>query len=106
MEKSRQRDFATDTAFNDPDRGNAEQNEDGRQAQDLADEILDGDSEAVADSEHGEADNPADIVPRDVPDLADNIQNMMLSGQIDMSAFEGEENMDDEDEDNEYTRPR
>ena len=92
--------------FNDPDRENSEQDETGRQAQDLADEALAGDELAVPESEKGSPDNPADLVPRDVPDLVDNLNGMLSSGRIDMGAFEGEENMDDEDEDEEYTRPR
>src|SRR5689334_22234814 len=92
--------------FNDPDRDNAEQNEEGKQAQDVADEALNGEPQEVADSESGSPASIADVVPRDVPDTVENIENMLHSGRIDMGAFEGEENMDDEDEDEEYTRPR
>lgn len=92
--------------FNDPDLDNAEQNEAGRQAQDVADEALDGTAPALPESEPGSPANPADLVPRDVPDVVQNIDNMLHSGRIDMGAFDGEENMDDEDEDEEYTRPR
>lgn len=95
-----------DIAFNDPDLENSEQDETGQQAQDVAGEILAGGSQPSGESEDGSPANPADLVPRDVPDLVDNIDNMVRSGRIDMNAFEGEENMDDEDQDEEYTRPR
>lgn len=36
--------------------------------------------------------------PTEVPDLVDHMRDMETSGRIDMSAFEGEPNMDDEDE--------
>ena len=83
--------------FNDPDLENAEQNEAGTQAQDVADEILKGEIE-VDESEPGSPANPADLVPRDVPDLVDTMEGMIRSGRIDRGAFEGEESMDDEDE--------
>lgn len=82
--------------FNDPDRQNSEQNEQGSQAQDVARDALAG--EANTESEHGRAANPADVVPRDVPDLVDIEKAMLRSGQIDMGAFEGEPDMDDETE--------
>ena len=98
MEKKREETSRPDAEFNDPDRDNSEQNEDGMQAQDVAEEALHGDDFVIADSVPGSPDNPADLVPRDVPDLVDNLKGMLNSGRIDMGAFEGEENMDDEDE--------
>ena len=86
-----------DRDYNDPDVENSEQNERGIQAQDVADEILKGEMEAD-DSEPGSRANPADLVPRDVPDLVDTMEGMVRSGRIDRAAFEGEEPMDDEDE--------
>ena len=84
--------------YNDPDVENSEQNERGTQAQDVADGILKGEI-GVEDSEPGSRANPADLVPRDVPDLVDTMESMVRSGRIDRGAFAGEEPMDDEDED-------
>lgn len=82
--------------YNDPDRQNSEQDETGMQAQDVAEDALNGEDSEIGDSEPGSPSNPADIVPRDVPDLVDKLKEMEKSGRIDMGAFEGEEDMDDE----------
>jgi len=84
--------------FNDPDRQNAEQNEEGSQAQDIADEALHQEPGVDFDSEPGSRADIADVVPRDVPDLVSIQKDMTRSGHIDMNAFAGEEKMDDEDE--------
>lgn len=81
---------------NDPDRQNSEQNEEGTQAQDIAEDALHPD--ASIETEAGGARDPADIVPRDVPDLVSKEEEMVRSGRIDLGAFESEEKMDDEDD--------
>ena len=86
---------------NDPDLENSEQNEAGTQAQDLADEALHpaetiGRESAESRSSFEQADD--ELVPRDVPDLVETMNDMVQSGRIDLGAFEGEERMDDEDE--------
>jgi hypothetical protein len=93
----------TDQDFNDPDLQNSEQSEQGTQAQDVADDALNPlpDDEDVFESSPDSAEDAGDIVPRDVPDLVDNLDHMLRSGQIDMGAFEGEDLMDDEDEEDE-----
>lgn len=84
--------------FNDPDRDNSEQNEEGTQAQDVADDALRGRSgQDEGESEPPHNDNIADVVPRDVPDLVSVQKSMLRSGTIDMDAFAGEPKMDDED---------
>ena len=83
--------------FNDPDRQNSEQDEEGTQAQDVARDALDR-ADPIAESEPGSPEDAADLVPRDVPDLTEIQKDMLRSGRIDLSAFEGEEGMDDEDE--------
>ena len=82
--------------FNDPDRQNSEQNEEGTQAQDVAEDALHPRSED--ETEPGGEAAIADVVPRDVPDLVAKQKEMLRTGRIDMDAFEGEEGMDDEDE--------
>jgi hypothetical protein len=87
--------------INDPDRDNSEQNEADSQAQDLADEALhpaEVTGRMSAESEPGFEQDPADLVPRDVPDLVDTMNDMVQSGRIDMDAYVGEPRMDDEDD--------
>jgi hypothetical protein len=96
----------SDPGFNDPDRDNSEQNEQGTQTQDVVEDAFHGTPGEVSESEPGSRANPADLVPRDVPDLVQTIEGMVQSGRIDTGAFDGEDNMDDENEDEEYTRPR
>jgi len=85
--------------YNDPDAQNAEQDDEGSQAQDVAaDALARGDRPREgAGSEHGGHTNPAQIIPDDVQDLVDHMEDMDRSGRIDMGAFDGEDNMDDED---------
>ncbi|HEY1125449.1 MAG TPA: hypothetical protein VGE65_07430, partial [Sphingobium sp.] len=85
--------------INDPDTQNAEQDDAETQAQTVADDALfrgirprEGEG-----SEHGGRSNPAQIIPDDVQDVVDHMTDMDKSGRIDMSAFDGEEDMDDED---------
>lgn len=82
--------------FNDPDAQNAEQTETGSQAQDVAADARVAALDPAEDSEHGGKANPAQIIPDDFADLVDKMNEMNRSGRIDMDAFEGEEDMDDE----------
>jgi len=85
--------------INDPDKQNAEQDEAGSQAQDVAEDALRHPwrSREDGESSHGDKPDPAQILPDDMQDLVDHMTDMDRSGRIDMDAFEGEENMDDED---------
>jgi hypothetical protein len=82
---------------NDPEFDNAEQDDEPEQSQTLADEALRGgrressplDSEKVGG---GEIDDDS------TQDLIDHMRDMEQSGRIDMSAFEGEENHDDNED--------
>ena len=78
-----------------PEAHNQEQDDEGAQAQTLADEVLDrqGDGPGLSDSEKvgtGEDDGG-------MADLVDHMRQMESSGRIDMSAFRGERNDDDEE---------
>ncbi|MCW2382144.1 hypothetical protein M2336_003005 [Sphingobium sp. B1D7B] len=83
--------------FNDPDKDNAEQDESGTQAQDVAADAQANPYRGDSETEHGGKPNPAQVMPIDAPDLVDTMNQMDRSGLIDMGAYEGEENMDDED---------
>ena len=75
-----------------PEAHNAEQDDEGAQAQTLADEALRA-RRAFADSEKvGGGEGPGG----GTPDLVDHMNQMATSGRIDMSAFRGERNDDDE----------
>jgi len=84
------------TDFNDPDAQNAEQSETGSQAQDVAADARVAALDRAEDCEPGGKANPAQIIPDDSTDLVDKMNEMNRSGRIDMDAFEGEEDMDDE----------
>ncbi len=75
---------------------NSEQRDDG-QAQDVAAGALGEDADFSEDSEHGGHANPAAIIPDDMPDLVDRMDQMVSSGVIDMGAFAGEPLHDDND---------
>jgi hypothetical protein len=80
-----------------PETDNSEQNDDG-QAQDVADDALRLNSDVAEDSEHGGTSNPAAVMPEDLPDLVDTMNQMVRSGHIDNGAFEGEPMHDDEED--------
>lgn len=85
-----------------PDRDydeNSEQAEAGTQAQDVADDARARSTDLSQDSVHGGRTNPAQIIPDDTPDLVDKMTEMDRSGRIDMDAYAGEPQMDDEDDD-------
>ena len=76
-----------------PEAHNSEQDDEGAQAQTLADEALRGRGEGLSDSEKVPGGDPGD----GIPDLVDHMNQMASSGRIDMSAFRGERSDDDEE---------
>jgi hypothetical protein len=87
-----------------PDRDyeeNSEQAEAGTQAQDVADDARARSTDLSEESERGGKANPAQIIPDDTEDLVEKMEAMNRSGRIDMDAYAGEPQMDDE-EDNAY----
>lgn len=84
-----------DTADFAPEVHNAEQDDEDSQAQTLADEALGRRADfALSDSE--KVPGSADLLGANTPDLVDHMNQMASSGRIDMSAFRGERNDDDE----------
>lgn len=75
---------------------NSEQRDEG-QAQDVASDALDIEHIAVEDSERGGPSNPASLIPEDVPDLVEKMNEMVTSGRLDFDAFAGEPIHDDEE---------
>ena len=76
-----------------PEAHNAEQDDEGAQAQTLAEEVLRGSDERLSDSEKVPGGSPDD----GTPDLVDQMNLMASSGHIDMGAFRGERSDDDEE---------
>jgi len=77
-----------------PEAHNAEQEDEDSQAQTLADEALGRRSDFVI-SESEKVGGGGEI-GSGTPDLVDDMNQMASSGRIDMSAFRGERNDDDE----------
>jgi hypothetical protein len=88
-----------DPDINDPDAQNSEQDDAESQAQTVAEDALfRGDrAREGEETEHGGRSNPAQVTPDDAQDLVDHMTDMDRSGRIDMDAFAGEDDMDDED---------
>jgi len=81
-----------------PETSHNEQDDEGAQAQTVADDAIRGlaDEQASAESEHGGSTNPAQIEPDDAQDVVDHMNQMERSGRIDMDAYRGERSDDDE----------
>ena len=82
----------------DPIEENDEQRDSGSQAQDVADDARVRSTDLSEDSERGGRPNSAQIIPEDTPDLVERREEMNRSGRIDMDAFAGEPQMDDEED--------
>ena len=77
-----------------PENDNSEQDDASSQAQTVADQAMLRETETgLGDSEKV----PGGIEDFDAPDLVDHMEQMVSSGHIDMSAFRGEPNLDDEE---------
>jgi len=78
-----------------PETANPEQEDEGAQAQSIADEAAgrSTDDFGLDDTEKG----PGEIEGDEGQDLVDHMRQMESSGTIDMSAFRGERNDDDEE---------
>lgn len=87
----------TDTAKA-PEEHNSEQDPVGTQAQDVADDARGEDSRTSSPLESTKPEAGGyDVAPDSTPDLVDEMRRMEGEGLIDMSAFAGEPNHDDEE---------
>lgn len=80
-----------------PEIDNDEQRE-ADQAQDVADDALVVSTDLAEESERGGSPDRTALIPDDVPDLVDTMNQMVTSGRIDNGAFAGEPMHDDEEE--------
>lgn len=86
-----------DPEIRETDLENSEQRDEG-QAQDVAEDARRRSTDLAEDSEKGGNRDPAQLIPDDVPDLVDKMEEMNRSGRIDNDAFAGEPQMDDEED--------
>lgn len=76
----------------------SDEQRDDDQAQDVADDAMIVDTDLSEESEHGGSPDRSAIMPDDVPDLVDTMNQMVTSGLIDNGAFAGEPMHDDAEE--------
>jgi len=81
-----------------PELHNAEQDDEFEQAQTLADEALRGGPREASPLDSVKNDEPGEVLDDSSQDLIDKMRDMEQSGRIDMDAYRGEPNLDDEDE--------
>jgi len=81
-----------------PELHNAEQDDELEQAQTLADEALAGGAREASPLDSIKPDAPGELMDDSTQDLIDKMRDMEQSGRIDMGAYRGEPNHDDEDD--------
>lgn len=72
--------------------------DDGDQAQDVADDARNVNTDLSEESERGGHPDRTAIAPADEPDLVERMNAMVRSGVIDNDAYAGEPQMDDEED--------
>ena len=80
-----------------PELHNAEQDDELEQAQTIAEEARNKDAEA-SPLDSLKADEPGEVMDDSSQDLIDKMRDMEQSGRIDMGAYRGEPNMDDNED--------
>ena len=81
-----------------PELRNAEQDDEQEQTQTIAEEALRGEGRRASPLDSIKADDPSDLMDDSTQDLVDHMRDMEQSGRIDMSAYLGEPNMDDNED--------
>jgi hypothetical protein len=81
-----------------PELHNAEQDDEAEQAQTLADEALRGGGRETSPLDSVRNEEPGEILDDASQDLIERMRDMEQSGRIDMSAYRGEPNMDDNED--------
>ena len=81
-----------------PELHNAEQDDELEQAQTLADEALRGEARRASPLDSVKPDDENDLSDDSTQDLIDHMRDMEASGRIDMGAFAGEPNHDDNED--------
>jgi len=81
-----------------PELHNAEQDDEGEQTQTVADEALAGGARDASPLDSVKPDDEGEIMDDSTQDLIDKMRDMEQSGRIDMGAYLGEPNMDDNED--------
>jgi len=81
-----------------PELHNAEQDDELEQAQTVADEALRGGARDGSPLDSIRNDEPGEVMDDASQDLVDKMRDMEQSGRIDMGAYAGEPNMDDNED--------
>ncbi len=81
-----------------PELRNDEQDDELEQAQTVADEALAGAARRASPLDSINPEDDGELMDDSTQDLIDKMRDMEQSGRIDMGAFRGEPNHDDEDE--------
>lgn len=81
-----------------PELHNSEQDDEPDQAQTVAEEALSGAASDASPLDSTKNPNPGDLTDDSTQDLVDHMKDMEQSGRIDMGAFDGEDNHDDEED--------
>ena len=81
-----------------PELHNSEQEDELEQSQSVAEEALNGGARQASPLDSIKSDEPGEVMDDSSQDLIDKMRDMEQSGRIDMGAYRGEPNHDDEDE--------
>jgi hypothetical protein len=81
-----------------PELHNAEQDDELEQSQTVAAEALRGGAREASPLDSIKADEPGEVMDDSSQDLIDKMRDMEQSGRIDMGAYRGEPNMDDNED--------
>lgn len=81
-----------------PELHNDEQDDEPGQAQTLADEAMKGGGQESSPLDSTKPDDSGDLSDDSTQDLVDHMRDMEQSGRIDMDAFRGEPNHDDNED--------
>lgn len=81
-----------------PELHNAEQDDELEQAQTVADEALDGEARHASPLDSIKVDEEGEVMDDSSQDLIDKMRDMEQSGRIDMGAYRGEPNFDDNED--------
>jgi len=84
--------------FGKPELHNAEQDDEGEQTQTVAVDALEGEARQGSPLDSIKSDNSSGVMDDSTQDLVDHMRDMEQSGRIDMSAYRGEPNMDDNED--------
>jgi hypothetical protein len=81
-----------------PELHNSEQDDEQWQAQTVADEALGGEAQRASPLDSVKNESPGEVMGDSTQDLIDHMRDMEQSGRIDMSAYRGEPNHDDNED--------